>query len=76
MRITQAATSRARECLSANVPAAAYTSIIGSVRSPLLVARLTSGMSAGSNKLTSVIYIKMMHVILYVKLNLAINLER
>ena len=39
-------------------------------------ARLTSGMSAVSNKLTSVIYIKMMHVILYVKLNLAINSER
>jgi len=33
-------------------------------------------MSAGSNKLTPVIYIKKMHVILYVKLNLAINLER
>jgi hypothetical protein len=33
-------------------------------------------MSAASNKLTSVIYIKMMHVILYVKPHLAISLER
>jgi hypothetical protein len=32
-------------------------------------------MSAASNKLTSVIYIKMTDVILYVKLKLTINLE-